>query len=100
MSYSITVRGKTKHEAKQKALTALSLQFTTMKEHARDAAAAQASASAHVDAVDEPKEGNEVVVECNGYLTGNWELRGLSHVTGASHTVRVYHAHAPEALPA
>lgn len=92
MSYSITVRGKTKHEAKQRALTSLALQFTTMKDHERDAAAAQASASAHVDAVDEPKEGNEIVVECNGHLSGHWEQGGLSHCTNANHTVRVYHA--------
>jgi hypothetical protein len=98
MSYSTTQRGKSKHEAAQRAKAALATQFAQMPEHARDAGAALASIDAHVAAVDEPAPDQEVVVECYGHLTGQWSAGAMTFCSGATHSVRVYHA--PAQLPA
>lgn len=92
MSYSINVRGKTKHEVTQKAHAALAQQLAQMSDHARDAAGAHASIASHIAAANEPKDGAEIVVEANGSISGHWDQGVMQHATGVSHTVRVYHA--------
>lgn len=98
MSYSITVRAKTKHAAQMAAAAALAAQFQHMAEHARDAKAALNSAHAHIDATDEPKEGSEIVVECYGSLGGTWNGTSMGYVSSCNHRVNVYHA--PAQTPA
>lgn len=95
MSYSIAVRGKTKHEATLRAQAALASQLTGQPTHARDAQAAMASVAAHVGALDEPAAGMEVVVEANGSTSGG---SGDYPLTSAAHTVRAYVV--AETLPA
>lgn len=92
MSYSITVRGKSRHEATQRALAALATNLAGQEAHSRDANAAAVSIEGHVAAVDEPQDGNEIVVEAHGSVSGSWANFVLAACTGAQHSVRVYHA--------
>lgn len=73
MSYSFTVKATTKAEAKRAVTHELAKAVTGQRCHARDVPAAQAAAHAFVDALDEPREDQVVLVEGNGSLAGQWE---------------------------
>lgn len=87
MSYSFTVKAKTKAEAKEKVIQEFQAVAKGQPVHLVDFDAVVASASAFVDMVADPEaENEEIQVSVNGSLT--WKSEGV--FTAAEVTIRAY----------
>jgi hypothetical protein len=97
MSYSITKRAASKQALKDAAEKDIQAFVANQKCHAdNDLPAIRAAISGFIDSLSEPKEGEEVVLECSGSTGGSWSnAGGLERATSNSINIRVYHAHVP-----
>jgi hypothetical protein len=84
MSYSFTVSGSTKDEAKQAVVAKFDEVVAGQSVHATDREQAIAAANAFIDMIDNPSDGEKINVSVNGSIGGsNWTDGKPERITSA-----------------
>lgn len=89
MSYSFTLRAANKADAKAAIEAKVTEVVAQQPVHAADQAAILANAQAILDLLPESKEGCEIGVTMNGYVSGTWQGNALEELTQASVSAQI-----------
>jgi hypothetical protein len=90
MSFSFNAKGKTKGEAKSKAMYQFAGMVQDQRPHDADRAVVQQAVEGAVNALGEPTVDETVVVECHGSVSGMWDGLKIAKVTSTTFSVHAY----------
>lgn len=97
MSYSFSIRAADKAAAKAAVEAKVAEIVAQQPVHAADAEHIKANAFNAIDILVDAKEGCEVAVSANGYVSGSWQGQEITELTSASIAVSVCWAQIPVA---